>query len=133
MLGEISTGLARPTRRGRSSAREGDRSYRQALGRGATGRIPIKSFILDSRSTGSAHLSTCLCGTLGTPPLSHFATLRSSKVMKNVDREMMVSDISFGPRAPPNRLRPFQEAKNAASKGAWTKTDDFFYIDDHPL
>ena len=80
-------------------------SHRQVPGSGATGQTPTKHPIPDPRPAAPATPSRHLRRPLNTRPSSQSATLRPLKVMKNVDREMMVSDIGLSPRAPPNRLR----------------------------
>jgi hypothetical protein len=78
-------------------------SHRQTPGSYITGQTPTKHPIPDSRSPAPTTPSSRLCRVPNARPASQSATLRPLKVMKNVDREMMVSDIILSPRAPPNR------------------------------
>ena len=80
-------------------------SHWQTPGSGTTGQTPTKHPIPDSRSPAPATPSSRLHRVPNVRPASQSATLRPLKVMKNVDREMMVLDIGLSPRAPPNRLR----------------------------
>lgn len=92
-------------RRGYRSTQSRGISHRQVPGSGTTGQTPTKYPIPDSRSAAPATPSSRLCCIPNARPASQSATLRPLKAMKNVDREMMVSDIGLSPRAPPNRLR----------------------------
>ena len=80
-------------------------SHRQVPGSGTTGQTPTKCPIPDSRLPALTLPSSRLHCAPNARPLSQSATLRPFKVMKNVDREMMVLDIGLSLRAPPNRLR----------------------------
>ena len=92
-------------RRDYRSTRAGATSHRQPPGSGATEQTPTKCPIPDSRLPALTLPSSRLHCAPNARPLSQSATLRPFKVMKNVDREMMVLDIGLSPRAPPNRLR----------------------------